>query len=152
MARGQTAKSPQSLGAPRGLGRVGLAAGGARAGRWTPPGVGGRTRSGSREPQKAAPARVLPHGWRTAPQPSRTHAPSPPPPRRAPVGRGQRRGPPGLRESQRSVLERAELQHQVPHAQAVRGGQGDQLQLDIGPGGQGRVPQRHGGPQTEVAL
>ena len=43
------------------------------------PGVGGRTRSGSREPQKAARARVLRRGWRTAPRPSRTHAPSPPP-------------------------------------------------------------------------
>ena len=70
----------------------------------------------------------------------------------APVGGGEWRGPPGLRESQRPVPEGAELQHQVPHTEAVRGRQGDQLQPDVRPGGQGRVSQRHGGPQTEVAL
>lgn len=67
----------------------------------------------------------------------RTQASSPPSRRLAPVCRGQRRGPPGLRESQRSVPKGAELQHQVPHAQAVRGRQGDQLQPGIGPRGQG---------------
>lgn len=137
---------------PRGWGGGKPAAGGTRGGK-----MDSQALRGERAPAGRPRSQVL-HAPHPAPgrahnAPAKRHSRSLPSTcRRAPVGRGERRGPPGLCEGQRSVPKGAELQHQVPHAEAVRGGQGDQLQLDLGPGGQGRVPQRHGGPQTEVAL
>lgn len=65
----------------------------------------------------------------------------------------RRSQPAGLREGQRAVSEGAGVQLQVPHDEAVRGRrQGEQLQLSGRPGGQGRVPERHGRAQTEPAI
>jgi len=51
------------------------------------------------------------------------------------------------------VSEGAGVQHQVPHDEAVRGRrQGEQLQHGGRSGGQGGVPQRDGGAQTEPAV
>lgn len=125
------------------------ATGGPGPGKWAPGGsegrVGSRCRAGAPE-AGAQRAPSLPGA-----RPVGAHAPSLRP-RRAAVGGGERRRPAGLREGQRPVPEGAELQLQVPHAEAVRGGQGDQLQPGVRPRGQGRVPQRHGGAQAEVAL
>lgn len=51
--------------------------------------------------------------------------------------------PSGLREGERAMSKGVFLQHQVPDHEAVRGGEGEQLQRGHGSGGAGRVPQRY---------
>lgn len=60
--------------------------------------------------------------------------------------------PAGLREGQRAVPEGVLVQHQVPDHEAVRGGQGEQLQRGDGSGGAGRMPQRHRRHEAEPAV
>ena len=51
-------------------------------------------------------------------------------------------GPSGLRKGQWAMSKGVQLQHQVPDDEAVRGGEGEQLQCGHRSRGAGRVPQR----------
>lgn len=57
--------------------------------------------------------------------------------------------PPGLRKGQWAMSEGVQLQHQVPDDEAVRGGEGEQLQCGHRSRGAGRVPQRHRSHEAE---